>query len=302
MRFKRRCSAPSISILRNTYASGGSFSNHCATSTFAATKKRKHDKLMVTFSQNADLFTRAINCTAKITVCNLSTFLPLEKTSSKFQIIHYSRAQCRRDMAIQNYGDDVSFISNLDAVDIPVKVLNQCVAPKFCNDLGEMTQASCGLKHMIGWWIAALTRRQMTVIVEDDMIPERFFSKKLRIAIQSLPFGWDIFNFGCSNAKTLKRGPHFCSRGYVLSKKGARQMIRYTKVDDTCDGIILKASSTLNAYHKSLPIVHGSYLNNQMLPRGTDLCNRSDIDIAASKRRARDFYARASRHFQKKND
>ena len=127
------------------------------------------------FSQNADLFTRAINCTAKIMVCNLSAFVPVEKTSSKFQIIHYSRAPCRRDMAIQNYGDDVSFISNLDAVDIPIKVLNQCVAPKFCSDLGEMTQASCGLKHMIGWWIAALTRRKMTVIIEDDMIPERFF-------------------------------------------------------------------------------------------------------------------------------
>jgi hypothetical protein len=250
---------------------------------------------MLTFARDPYHFGKSINCTQQPTNCDMSRFI--SPGSKRFQVIHYSGAPCRKRLANKNYAP-ASFVSVLDAKRIPIDILNSCVAPRFCTDLGQMTQASCALKHMIAWLASARAKQNVSIIVEDDILPMPGFHTSLTSTIAALPVGWDIFNFGCSKSTRPTPGPHFCSRGYALSKRGAEKMLMYRKVVDTCDGMVLRASRQLNAYHMKLPTIHGSYIGNNAMPRGADLCNRSINTLESNVLKARAYYARANSYFR----
>ena len=249
----------------------------------------------LTFARDPVRFGASIKCTDTPTPCDLSAYVtPRVNVSSLIQIIHYSGARCRKQLAKANYGT-VSFVDVLDAKRIPIETLNACVAPQFCSNLGEMTQASCSLKHMVAWAVAARAHRRISVIIEDDMLPAEDFQPRLAAAMRALPKGWEVFNFGCSRSLSVSAGGQFCSRAYAVTRAGAQKMLEARpRVVSTCDGMVLQASGPLQAYHMALPLTHGSVVRGKALPRGWDLCNRSSIEPAAAVQRARQYYARAN--------
>ena len=161
-----------------------------------------------------------------------------------------------------------------------------------------MTQASCALKHMLAWSMVARSNRNITTILEDDMIPGNGFHSQLQRTLRSLPRGWDIFNFGCPGSKLVRPGAAYCSRGYSLTRSGARKMLRRDRVVDTCDGMVSVASKSANAYHASLPVTHGSSIRGRPLPRGADICQRAHINVSKVRAQAARFYAHSNAFFR----
>lgn len=223
-----------------------------------------------------------LNCsdTPRRSTCNKTiaqyTAPVAPQTSTLWLAIHYSNSPCRRKNMRMWYHTNtrkLQFVSHFDAEFLPLPLVQDCVAKRFCGDPGELTQASCALKHAASWHIAAQNPSSHTIVVEDDMRPRPEFFKSLRRAIHSLPRNWELFNFGCPGPRRMTPGPHFCSRGYALTRNAAKKLARDSLwIDTTCDGLILRASSRLRSYRMTLPLHHGSVLGDGPLMRGYDLC------------------------------
>lgn len=245
---------------------------------------------VVTVENNIELFSKMRNCSTEYRECKLKEFA-IRDSPSRYIVIHYSRAKCRKERMIRVLRN-ATFIETNDAARIDVNTLNNCTSPRLCENLPTMTQTSCTMKHMIAWNVASQSRFEYSVIVEDDMIFGGQFFNALHRKIKSLP-DWEIFNVGCSRNKEISRGPVFCSRAYAVTRKGARKLIRNTpKIVETCDGTILKSSSSLKSYHANLPIVHGSQTSKGSLPRGYDMCDGYANHVEEARARAHRYYNR----------
>ena len=245
---------------------------------------------VVTVENDIKLFSRMRNCTTQYRECNLTKFA-IRDSSNQYIVIHYSRAKCRKNKMIKVLGN-ATFVESNDASRIDVNTLNSCTSPRFCRSLPEMTQASCTMKHMIAWHVASQSQFNYSVIVEDDMIFGKRFFRLLQTKIDSLSY-WDILNVGCSQSRQITRGPHFCSRAYAVTRIGARKLIANTpKIQETCDGTILRSSSFLKSYHTFMPIYHGSKTVKGSLPRGYDMCDGYMHRVAEARKHADDYYRR----------
>ena len=227
-----------------------------------------------------------MNC-SHTPVCNMKNLVTenmiQQANNAKYVIVHYSGAPCRRRHVIKHYSP-AAIITGLDAEQLSQELVCSCVHPKMCTNFGELTQASCTLKHMLAWNIVSHVQRHYTIIIEDDMIPGLAFHTDLAHYIRKLPPDWEFFNFGCARETRITRGPTFCSRGYALTRSAAQKLSMVRWAYDPADSVVLRETSKLNSFHMTLPLMHGSQLRTGPVPRGSDLCNRSSLTVAVAKR------------------
>ena len=228
-----------------------------------------------------------MNCTlVPETVCTMAPLVTghmiRQANAAKYIIIHYSGAPCRRQQVIKHYSP-AAMITGLDAERLSPALIRSCVPPKMCTNFGELTQASCTLKHMLAWHLVRYLQRPYAIVIEDDMIPGPTFHTDLVYYLRQLPPNWEFFNFGCGNVNRIISGPSFCSRGYALTRAAALKLTSVRRAYDPADRVILRETARLNSFYVSLPLTHGSHLRDGPVSRGADLCNRSTLTATVAK-------------------
>lgn len=228
-----------------------------------------------------------MNCTLVPAIpCNLEPMLTgnmiRQANAAKYIIIHYSGAPCRRQHVVKHYSP-AAIVTGLDAERLSPALIRSCVPPKMCVNFGELTQASCTLKHMLAWHIVQNIQRRYAVVIEDDMIPGPTFHTDLTYYMRQLPPNWEFFNFGCGKVNRIMIGPAFCSRGYALTRSAAMKLASVSRAYDPADSVILRETAKLNSFYMTLPLTHGSQLRGGSVPRGSDLCNRSTLTVSVAK-------------------
>ena len=116
--------------------------------------------------------------------------------------------------------------------------------------LGPKSALGCALSHIKVWKMIEASEEDYGIVMEDDVILEPHFTKKLKEALRSVPKNYDILYLGCfgsesdTNFFTIMMGilgmsnntevinkyikkPKVAlgAHGYVVSKKGARKLI-----------------------------------------------------------------------------
>ena len=132
---------------------------------------------------------------------------------------------------------------------------------------GPKSSIAIAMSHIKTWRKFLLTDKDFCLIFEDDIVLNKNFDKEIETALQNVPNDFDILYLGCfgcnndlnylsipfsfiyklNNSKIIndyikKPKVAFALHGYVLSKKGAKKLVKYTEknIDNHIDVMIFK--------------------------------------------------------------
>jgi len=158
---------------------------------------------------------------------------------------------------------------------------------------GPKSSIAIAMSHIKTWRKFLLSEKELCIIFEDDVVLVKDFDEELENALQNVPRDFDILYLGCfgcnsdlncftipfsfiyklNNSEIIndhikKPKIAFALHGYVLSKKGAKKLIKYTEknINNHIDVMIFKLynQGKINIY---------SLKNRIVFQTSSDTCN-----------------------------
>jgi len=178
----------------------------------------------------------------------------------EINLIHYTKLKERLPFILDQFKNlefKINIIREFDKEDITKQEFS-----KFDTDYLSKGEISCFLKHLKVYNDLVDSKCEYSVVIEDDILLNKNFSKKLSKLTKNLPKNFDFVFFGASKLNmhipVYKRRPYknFYKKtnfptewggngiskttdSYVVSRKGAKQIIEWAKnckqLDDALD-------------------------------------------------------------------
>jgi glycosyl transferase family 25 len=148
---------------------------------------------------------------------------------------------------LKKRGLDPNIISGIDGSKLPSHILKTHVASYYAK-VGPKSAIGCALSHFKAWRTFLQTDQPWAVVLEDDVILKRRFTKNVSDALENVPPDFDLLYLGCFNspffkhvfslmnldnsrARKLDNGIEIpkvalAAHAYVVSRKGATLLLK----------------------------------------------------------------------------